>query len=231
MSGVMQEAAQANWMDLSSDRRAGQGIVIGLNPAGDTLLEVSWLAGKDEESLACRNSLNDRPDADNTENVDGAYVTGNGDHVVGILAAMKTGQTFQEAFRGAVDEHEPLSTPRIASSVTPSGDPEEENFANFEFGLAGPTNPTRLYVADALTVANRGLGHCINTYPDPESSTAHSERAYEVLPLGEEAHDTALLYWRNLHPAQRVEVAVRAIDLESRAVTSHAVGLGLLTRS
>jgi hypothetical protein len=217
------EVAQANLEDLKADPRPGQGIVIGPNTSGDMLLQVSWLAGRDDDSIANRDPLNDTY---GVENVDGHYVTANGDHVKGIITGMRAGQAFPQAFADAVRElDQPLSVPRIAGSLTTQGNPERETLGGYEFSIAREGSPARLYFADAFTVANSGLGRCANTYLEPGSLPSFGRRPYDVLPLGEGVADTAVMYWRNLNPATRVEVVVKGIDLATQTADSHTLGL------
>lgn len=221
--------AETNASRLQDNAYPGRGIVIGLTPDGTRYVQVYWIMGRSENSRN-RVFIQEENGFVRTEAKDPAKLTDpsliiyypvrhreqahivtNGDQTDTIFEHLSTGSGFEQALTTRTWEPDaPNYTPRISGLVdladancayklsilkTNNGDPSQtmRHFFHYEQGIAG-------------------FGHCIHTYAGDGNPLPSFQGEPVLMPLFDDADQTASFYWERLNEENKISLLVKTID-------------------
>jgi IMP cyclohydrolase len=224
--------AQKNLATLAANSYPGRGIVIGKSTSGDHILQVYWLMGRsdnsrnrllvqegdmiktvpfdkskvEDPSLIIYNAMRVVTVASNTY-----HIVSNGDQTNTIVEYLEKGDSFEEAVRSRTYEPDaPNYTSRISGVVN-----AVDWTATMAIARRDPATGEPQHDSFAPNLTENGLGSCIHTYQGDGNPLPAFVGAPYVVPLGENAEDTAHIYWDKLNFENRIAIVVKSIAVES----------------
>lgn len=231
---MMKELAARNLALLQQNPYPGRGIVTGMSPDGDCMMQVYWLMGRSENS---RNRvLVEEKEGIRTQAHDPAklvdpsliiywparrvgttYLVTNGDQTDTLHAQLSAGMSFEDALMTREFEPDaPNFTPRI-SGLLDAADAKGGYRLSILKALEG--NPERcvrcFYRYDE---ALPGYGHCIHTYQGDDNPLPSFSGDPSLMPVPATAREAAALYWPLLNTENRVALFARAINRKTGTV-------------
>lgn len=239
-----EEAARSNMERLRLNPYPGRGIVMGFDSAGKLGIQIYWVMGRSENSRNRVLKVDEatglvRTDAFDWSKVkdssliiynamtaiNGRHIVSNGNQTDTITKAFKRKETFQEALsKTTYEPDKPNFTPRISGVLfTDESSPHNEQSIQLsKIAKNGdPEMPKRfLYTYELASL--RGVGKCFHTYegdsvtPDSPIPSFKGD-PYNVLLAGS-IDQLAETFWGLLNKDNRVALAVKTIDLASKAV-------------
>ena len=234
------DRARQNLEALRANAYPGRGIVVGLDEAGESLVQVYWIMGRSANSRnrvfvvegGCLRTAPADPSkvADPTliiyhamAELPGRYIVTNGDQTDTVVQALRVGGDFRQALNTRQYEPDaPNFTPRISALCSlADGEPWAE-LAVLKRSAA--TNGCERHFFRYETFAP-GLGHAVTTYQGDGNPLPPFEGEPFTLPLDGDIEGVAESLWGALNKDNRVALAVKFIDLSSGASE-----LGVLNR-
>jgi len=234
--------AEENLRTLADNPYPGRGLVVGLNEAGDMALQAYWVMGRSENS---RNRLLVEEDdvvrtvpfdpskvADPSliiynamRHIGDMYVVSNGDQTDTAIEFLERGESFEAAMQTRTYEPDaPNYTPRITGYIRLS-DPRHPGFGISLIRRGSVRDrDERIYGGEMLpaTSSERGMGSCVHTYNGDGDPLPSFDVLPYALPMREGVEDTAVDYWENLNPDNRVAIVVKGIHIATRE-TSYSI--------
>ncbi len=223
-----------NLEKINNNPYPGRGIVLGMTPDGQKMMEAYWLMGRSENS---RNRVFEQePDGIRTKAHDPAKMTDpeliiywparqigtfhlltNGDQTDTLYRMMGEGVSFEDALMTREFEPDaPNHTPRISGMI----DLSDVN-GGYRLSILKTWNGSSERCERCFYRYDRaipGYGHCIHTYEgDGNPLPSFSGEPY-LVPLGAVARETAEHMWALLNRENRVSLFARTLDRESGAV-------------
>lgn len=233
----LKNLVRKNLRKLSKTPYPGPGIIIGMDETGVYVVQVCWIMGLDEKS---RNRLFiEKPDGVvETEPVDPgktfdptfpsytamdrdyhSHAVSNGYQTRSAVGSVKLAESMKEWF------HEPDS-PNFTPKITAKFSFLDESFTEMSLIKRSPFNDAfdDAFVEDSDRTYFRlamspGFGHCITTYSgDGNPLPSFSGDPY-ILPLSGDIENIAETFWGALNPENRISLAVKFINRDTREVT------------
>lgn len=221
--------AQENFQKLAANAYPGRGIVLGLTPEGDKLIQVYWIMGRSENSRnrvfiqednAVRTAAHDPAKLEDPSliiyypvRVDGKrHIVSNGDQTDTVWIGLINGGTFEGALQTRKYEHDaPNFTPRITGLMDLS-----EGAPAYQLSILKSLNNTEdacLRQFFRYDRAQAGLGHGITTYQGDGSPLPSFAGEPVVLPIASTLQANLDLYWNALDVNNRVSLLVKSIEV------------------
>lgn len=224
-------AAEQTIGELGQNSYPGRGIVIGLTPDGTSLMQVYWIMGRSENS---RNRIFVQEDNGfvRTEAADPAklsdpsliiyypvkhagstHIVTNGDQTDTIHEAIMSGGTFEGALATRTFEPDPPNfTPRISGIVELGSKQAAYKLSILKSTLNDEAYAQRHYFHYEQPIA--GFGHLITTYVGDGNPLPSFAGEPKLVPLFDDAEETARYYWNLLCEDNRISLLVKAIPLQ-----------------
>lgn len=227
----LSQIAQENFSKLKSNAYPGRGIVLGLSPKGDRLIQVYWIMGRSENSRnrvfiqegnAVRTAAHDPAKLEDPSliiyypvRVDGKrHVVSNGDQTDTVWNGLICGGTFESSLQTRKYEHDaPNFTPRITGLMDLT-----EGAPAYQLSILKSLNNTEdacLRQFFRYDRAQVGLGHGITTYQGDGNPLPSFAGEPVVLPIAQTLEENLELYWNALDQDNRVSLLVKSIDLST----------------
>lgn len=234
------ETAFTNLSALIMNPYPGRGLIIGLDEIGENFLQVYWIMGR---SPGSRNRiLVDKGDgrletelADHSKKpadtsliiycamaeMQNAYAVSNGHQTEEVLRVSAFGFHMDALMQWDYEPDAPNFTPRITSSfiVRPGG----RNIAEISIIKKAPFSEGNIRQIYRYEDFMPGLGFCVTTYlGDGNPLPSFTGEPYP-LPLEGDPVLVAQRYWRDLDDENKVALAVKAINLKSKASSIYII--------
>jgi len=221
-----------NEMRLKENSYPGRGIVCGMTPDGQNLVQVYWIMGRSENS---RNRVFEQvEDGVRTRAYDESKMTDpsliiyypmrefgdshiitNGDQTDTIYNYLKDGRTFEEALlTREFEPDQPNCTPRISGIIYRGGKPGFALSILKTVDNDDTVQEKKFYTYDCFTA---GEGRCIHTYMgDGNPLPSFCVYPYAV-ELENDLDANAEKFWSLLNEDNRVSLLVKFIDKDTGA--------------
>ena len=227
-----QKTSQKNLAALAKNPYPGRGIIVGLDAAGENLVQVYWIMGRSahsrnrvftndagrvftepadpsragDTSLIIYNAMNER---------EGEFVVSNGAQTDTVVESLSKGGSFRWAMQTWQYEPDvPNYTPRIAALASIRGRVPLVQMAILRKDAVGEECERCFYdfSRDEIT---HGQGYCLTTYSGDGGPLPAFRDVPYVLPLEGYIQDVAATFWNALNVDNRVSLAVKFISLAS----------------
>lgn len=226
--------AGRNLSSLTRNRYPGRGIIVGMSDDGSHLVQVYWIMGRSANS---RNRIFKTDCATRrvfTEPADAAAMQ---DPSLVIYNAMRERGRYFVVSNGdqtdtVIGQQEPIDlAPALSERVY---EPDEPNFTQRITALCSIEDDGAVLQLAVLrksifdTSCNRafyqyrphpGYGYCVTTYAGDGNPLPHFRGDPWLMPLNGSESEITRRYWDALNPDNRVSLAVKFIEIETR--TSH----------
>lgn len=223
-----------NMDKLQQNEYPGRGIVLGMTPDGQNLVQIYWIMGRSANS---RNRIFEIEDGFvKTKAFDEAkledpsliiyyparhyqnqHIITNGDQTDTIYEALQEGGSFESALATRMFEPDaPNYTPRISGLTNPSGGQFVYQLSIIKSVAHNPQHCTHQFFNYQKALA--GVGHCIHTYEgDGNPLPSFSGEPYPVR-LQNGIVENASLYWNLLNHENKISLLVKMINIQSKQV-------------
>ncbi|NLM75900.1 MAG: inosine monophosphate cyclohydrolase [Clostridiaceae bacterium] len=227
---MFRETADNNANKLSQNEYPGRGIVQGLTPDGDHLVQVYWIMGRSANS---RNRVFVEEDGfvrtkafDESKVVDPSliiyypvkyfdrfHIVSNGDQTDTVYDFLKSGKTFEEALKTRSFEPDaPNYTPRITGLIELNG----KNAYSLSIIKTQSGNPDIIvrnffHYEDAIP----GFGHCIHTYKENGDVLPSFDGEPYLMPVYNTLDQNIEKYWDMLNEENIISLLVKIIDVKT----------------
>ena len=212
---------------LAGNPYPGRGLVLGLDESGARLIQAYWIMGRSPNS---RNRVFETDGkrvwteaADPAQCADpsliiynamreltGLFVVTNGDQTDTICQTLLAGGTFEQALATrAYEPDAPNYTPRISGIFDLRLGRPVARLCVLRRSAFGDATDRLLWHYEAF---GRGVGHCITTYMGDGKPLPPFEGEPFALPLAGDLATLAETLWASLDEANRIALAVKAID-------------------
>lgn len=235
----MQVLAEQNFATIASKQYPGRGIIQGLSPSGDYVVQLYWLMGRSVNSrnrvlLAAGDTV--RTEAfdpsllsdpsliiyNSVRTLNNWHILGNGDQTDSIHAALSNGASFEEAvYERTFEPDPPTCTPRI-SAIFATGEPKPT--LKLAIVKSDANDPER-EIAAVFTYKNprKGFGRFISTYHDNGEPIPPFSGEPLIVPLREDPQDTLALYWHAINEANKIAMLVKYVHVRTGEATVHII--------
>jgi hypothetical protein len=234
MSNDRLAKANMNMAALAETPDPGDGIVHGLNAAGNMVIQAYWMTG--EETSARQRSLGQRKrsvkaNVDDPEqaytamtSVGNLYIVANGSHMDSLVGGLTT---FRKPLAVSMRAQEcqpegPAFKPKLAGLVSPYIGLLEQRGRYEQMVQARDEASGRVFFSHnqkLLTETDKGIGEAMYDNPEDDPSPAPFDaRFFFSVPLGESVDEIAETFWDHLNPDNRVAIAVRGIHVVTNEV-------------
>lgn len=231
---MMKELAARNLALLQQNPYPGRGIVTGMSPDGDCMMQVYWLMGRSENS---RNRvLVEEKEGIRTQAHDPAklvdpsliiywparrvgttYLVTNGDQTDTLHAQLSAGISFEDALMSRDFEPDaPNFTPRISGMLDAADSQGGYRLSILKTLEGNPERCVRCFYR--YDEALPGYGHCIHTYQGDGNPLPSFSGDPCLMPVPATAREAANLYWSLLNADNRVALFARAINRKTGSV-------------
>ena len=230
-----------NMDKLQRNQYPGRGIVLGMTPDGQNLVQIYWIMGRSANS---RNRIFETEDGFvKTKAFDEAkledpsliiyyparhyqnqHIITNGDQTDTIYKALQEGGSFESALATRVFEPDaPNYTPRISGLTNLDGGQFVYQLSIIKTVDHNPEHCSHQFFNYQKALA--GVGHCIHTYEgDGNPLPSFSGEPYPVR-LQNDIAENAALYWNLLNYENKISLLVKMINIQSKQVQ-----LGILNK-
>lgn len=148
----------------------------------------------------------------------------NGDQTDTILKALAEGQTFPAALRTRTFEPDaPNFTPRISGILRADGRRPTYEVSILKSFHNDPRYTLRQF--HEHDSAAPGLGHCITTYARDGGPLPSFDGEPFLVPILDDADQTAHFYWDILNPVTKVALVVKLVDIQAHTTQTVIVNL------
>jgi len=216
---------------LAANTYPGRGIVVGMTPDGNNLVQIYWIMGRSENS---RNRTFVREgDAVKTRafieskmsdpsliiyypvRTEGnVHIVTNGDQTDTIAEYIAEGKTFEEALLTRQYEPDaPNYTPRISAAILYNKDRSSYVMSILKTVENSPEVEKKEFYTYNKFIP--GEGRCIHTYGRDGNPLPSFEGNPYVVSLENDLDATAKRYWDMLNPDNRVALLVKHIEVSS----------------
>ncbi len=224
------KTANKNAEHLKKNAYPGRGIVLGVTPNGEKLVQIYWIMGRSENSRNrvfveetgfVRTKAFDESKLSDPSLIIyyplktlGCYhIISNGDQTDTVYDYLNKGSSFEEALMTREFEPDaPNFTPRITGLMALDGK-NAYSLAILKTQGGDPRTCVRhfFHVEKPLP----GLGHCIHTYSgDGEILPSFDGEPY-LMPIPNSAEEALSTYWELLNPDNRISLLVKTIDIRT----------------
>ncbi|HEX2954429.1 MAG TPA: IMP cyclohydrolase [Bacillota bacterium] len=227
----MNELLQKNLQRLKENPYPGRGIIQGMTPDEQHMVQVYWIMGRSENSRNrvfveengfVKTKLWDESKVSDpsliiyypARHIQKAHIITNGDQTDTIFNAVREGKSFEAALDTRTFEPDaPNFTPRISGII----DLADQQYA-YRLSILKSFHNDSEYTQRHNFLYERpipGAGHCIHTYAGDGNPLPSFAGEPYVLPLLNDPAETADLYWRTLNTENKVSLLVKFIDHKS----------------
>lgn len=222
--------AGKNAENLKRNAYPGRGIVLGVTPNGEKLVQIYWIMGRSENSrnriFVEENGFVRTKAFDESKLSDpsliiyyplkafGQYhIISNGDQTDTVYDYLSTGSSFEEALMTRVFEPDaPNFTPRITGIMQLDGK-NIYSLAILKTQGGDPNTCVRHFFHVEKPMP--GLGHCIHTYEgDGDILPSFNGEPY-LMPIPDSAEEAVSNYWELLNPDNRISLLVKTIEIKT----------------
>lgn len=225
----LREQSAINFNNLKDNNYPGRGIVLGMTPNGENLVQVYWIMGRSENS---RNRIFKEDNGfvkteafDSSKltdpsliiyypvkNKDKCHIVTNGDQTDTIYEQISLGKTFEDAMNLRTFEPDaPNFTPRISGIMN-----LDQTSYCYKLAILKSIANDGIYTQKNIynyQKAIPGYGHMITTYKsdgNPLPSFSSDPLPVPVLDDGEELAD---MYWKALDNDNKVSLLTKVINI------------------
>lgn len=226
--------ARSNLENLAANPYPGDGIAIGINQNGDSVLQVYWTMGingddrnrrleerggivRSEVREWTRNVGSRAVKHDVMRTVNGLHLIANGRHLDEVIEGWSRGRQAEASLQAASKDMSFISRPALLGTVHIYG--QRDGFIEYDLGSVRKT-PEDEVKADfdrGVLIPQEDTALGVATYAYLPGRLPLS-RAKGYLPMGRTAGDTAEMYWSVLNVNNRVSIAVKSVHLDTGAV-------------
>ncbi len=226
----MINTARRNAENLKRNTYPGRGIVLGVTPNGEKLVQIYWIMGRSENSrnriFIEENGFVRTKAFDESKLSDPSliiyyplkafgpfHIISNGDQTDTVYDYLSTGSSFEEALMTREFEPDaPNFTPRITGIMQLDGK-NIYSLALLKTQGGDPNTCVRSFFHYEKTIP--GQGHCIHTYEkDGEVLPSFSGEPY-LMPIPDSAEEALSAYWELLNPDNRISLLVKTIEIKT----------------
>lgn len=220
--------SEKNIKKLSSNTYPGRGIVIGLSPDSNSIIQVYWIMGRSENSrnrvFIEENGFVRTQAFDHKKLVDPSliiyypvkfynnkHIVSNGDQTDTIYSALRNSETFEKALnKRKFEPDEPNFTPRISGLV----DLDDKEPVYSLSILKSMYNNSGICIRNYFNYSGmiEGFGHCIHTYAGDGIPLPSFEGEPCIVRLFDDMDKVAVYYWDILNDDNKVSLLVKFID-------------------
>jgi IMP cyclohydrolase len=213
---------------LKKNSYPGRGIILGMTPDGQNLVQVYWIMGRSANSrnriFEAENDGSVKTKAYDEAKVEDpsliiyyparhegdCHIISNGDQTDTIYQAIQNGDSFEDAIITRTFEPDaPNFTPRISGIMDVDNSPFIYQLAVIKSIGNNPEYATHHFFN--YQKALPGVGHCIHTYAgDGNPLPAFYGEPYPVN-LGDDIREVASFYWDLLNPENKISLMVKFI--------------------
>lgn len=230
----LEKIALDNEKKLLNNKYPGRGIVIGLTPDGQTLVQIYWIMGRSENS---RNRIFEIEDdsiktkAFNVEKLEDPrliiyypikmvkdyHIVSNGDQTDTICEYIRNGKTFEAALNTREFEPDvPNCTPRISGYIN-----YNLNKSRYALSILKSIDNNQAFCQRSYFYYSNfinGFGHCIHTYAEDGTPLPSFVGEPFIVKLHNNINDNAKYFWNLLNEKNRVSLLVKYIDIGNKKV-------------
>jgi IMP cyclohydrolase len=221
-----------NLEKLKQNPYPGRGIILGLTPDGQNLVQIYWIMGRSANS---RNRIFEVEngfvktkafDAAKVEDpsliiyyparhYQNCHIITNGDQTDTIYEALQSGGSFEAALTTRTFEPDaPNFTPRISGLINLDQSQFAYQLAIIKSVYGQPDDCTHQFFN--YHKALPGVGHCLHTYAgDGNPLPSFSGEPY-VVKLSNSLAELAAAYWQRLNSENKVSLLVKFINVHTR---------------
>lgn len=213
-----------NFDDFKKNIYPGRGIIMGLNEAGDLLIQVYFIMGRSESSRnrrfilengTVRTEAIDKSKVEHPELIIYNALTSVGEfHIVSNGRQTDTIANKLDLKSALGDwEYEPDApnfTPRISGTF---------NQKNLETLLSIIRKNGEIISRDIFPIPfENGIGYCLHTYMGDGNPLPSFEGSPFTVPLWGEVNEIANYFWKNLNSDNKVALVAKSIDLQTSEI-------------
>lgn len=224
------ETANANMKKLTENTYPGRGIVQGMTPNGQHLVQVYWIMGRSENSrnrifeidgeFVKTKAFDESKMQDPSliiyypaRNCKNCHIITNGDQTDTVYNSLKQGGSFEAALQTRTFEPDgPNFTPRISGII----DLDDANA--YELSILKSIDGDGDYSQRNFfkyETAMAGIGHCIHTYVGDGNPLPSFAGEPYPMPLFDTIDETGEAYWSKLNSENKISLLVKFIDVKS----------------
>lgn len=212
----------------------GRTIIVGMTPSGSHYVQVYWIMGRsvnsrnrvfERDGWSVRNkafdpALLEDPSLiiyDPIRHLDHMHIVTNGDQTDTIYEGVQQNRTFEQSLRRRVFEPDsPHYTPRISAII----DTESKQYCLSILKTKDNNPAVCLRNFYYYSHFKKGIGHCIHTYSSVKNGVMRpfEGEPFET-PLYDSMEETAAYYWLQIHPENKVSLAVKFIDVQTQEIS------------
>lgn len=213
----------------------GRGIVTGLSPDAESLVQVYWIMGRSENS---RNRIFVREGGDvrtkaylesrmrdpsliiyyPVRTLGENHIVTNGDQTDTVAEFIKAGKSFEEALLSRGFEPDaPNYTPRISSVGLIQAGKATVKLSVLSTVSNNPAQEKKVFYEYTDPVP--GEGYCIHTYAGDGDPLPSFQDVPFVVPLENGPDANAVKFWALLNEENRVSLLVKHVELSSGEIT------------
>lgn len=236
----MVDLAESNCQRLKSSKYPGRGIIMGLSPSAQYVIQFYWTMGRSAASQNRRLILNDhiaktvKTDVESemknqnlllynaTAIFKNTHIVSNGEQTDTIYDYVKRGKTFEEALSQWQHEDDPpINSPRISGMV----DLSDNGRMTYKFGIIAPVGDQKGHSSYHISSYNDlppGYGLCIHTYDLNDLCMPFMSRPYTVI-MFNKIDEMAEYYWSLISNEYRVGLYGKFIDISTREIQEKVI--------
>ncbi len=226
----MINTAEKNAENLKRNTYPGRGIILGVTPNGEKLVQIYWIMGRSENSrnriFIEENGFVRTKAFDESKLSDPSliiyyplkafgqfHIISNGDQTDTVYDYLSTGSSFEEALMTREFEPDaPNFTPRITGIMQLDGN-NIYSLALLKTQGGDPNTCIRSFFHFEKPI--HGLGHCIHTYEkDGDVLPSFGGEPY-LMPIPDSAEEALSTYWELLNPDNRISLLVKTIEIKT----------------
>jgi IMP cyclohydrolase len=221
-----------NMENLKQNSYPGRGIVLGLTPDGQNLVQVYWIMGRSANSrnriFEAENGFVKTKAFDEAKVEDpsliiyyparhyqNCHIITNGDQTDTIYDALQSGGSFESALATRTFEPDaPNFTPRISGIMNP----DQPQFA-YQLAIVKSVANNQAYCTHQFfnyQKAVAGVGHCLHTYFGDGTPLPSFNGEPYVVKLPNLIDEIAAFYWRLLNNENKIALLVKLINVKTK---------------
>ncbi|HBK68722.1 MAG TPA: inosine monophosphate cyclohydrolase [Firmicutes bacterium] len=220
-----------NMKKLEENVYPGRGIIQGLTPDAQYMVQIYWLMGRSENS---RNRLFVQEDGfvktkafDERKVTDpsliiyypvkffeNSHIVSNGDQTDTIYQHLKANGSFENALNTrAFEPDSPNYTPRISGIINLDNQENAYQLSILKTTNNNPQYPLRIFFNYPQAIP--GYGHCLHTYEDNGDPLPSFKGEPYLVKLFSKIEENANFYWELLNQDHKVALLVKMIRTDS----------------
>jgi IMP cyclohydrolase len=221
-----------NMKNLKQNVYPGRGIVLGLTPDGQNLVQVYWIMGRSVNSrnriFEAENGFVKTKAFDEAKVEDpsliiyyparhyqNCHIISNGDQTDTIYEALQNGGSFETALQTRTFEPDaPNFTPRISGIMNLDAPQFAYQLAIIKSVAHNPDYGTHQFFNYRKALA--GVGHCIHTYVGDGNPLPSFDGEPYAVRLPNSMDEIATSYWQLLNNENKISLLVKLINVKTQ---------------